>query len=278
MKAINKMTFFSCPLCSLPLEKFDSCARCSTGHSFDMAKEGYINLTVSNKKHSDVSGDDKEMVKARTFFLEGGYYSPLREKICSLIEETKIACPSVLDSGCGEGYYTYAYCDIVSKMNGQVLGVDLSKTAIKHAAKKCRRGDFAVASVYHLPILDNSIDILINCFSPLAPEEFKRVVKSGGFFFYVVPDAKHLWGLKEVLYENPYENNIKLDEYDGFEYVKTEVVENFFSLDSTEKILSLLNMTPYTWKTSKDGIQRLQKLTQLDVTAQFRIIIYKKSD
>ena len=267
---------FSCPLCAHPLEKQNNCLKCQTGHSFDVAKEGYVNLTSPGKKNSDTSGDDKEMVRSRTLFLEGGYYNPLRDKIVSLIRNTQIDKPVLLDSGCGEGYYTRAYCDTVTQMGGNIIGVDLSKAAIKHAAKNCKEGFFATASVYHLPIPDEGVDILVNCFSPLVPDEFKRVVKKDGFFFYVVPDAKHLWELKEVLYDEPYENAVKSDSYDGFEFVGSESVKTRFTLDSKEKIMSLLHMTPYSWKTPKSGTERLSRLEKLDVTAEFLVLIYKK--
>lgn len=267
---------FRCPVCSGALEQNERSLRCTSGHSFDIAKEGYVNLDTTSKKHSDTSGDGKDMVTARTLFLEGGYYNPLRDTICNLIKETEIKNPVLLDSGCGEGYYTKSYCETVSALFGKAYGVDLSKPAIKHAAKKCKDGHFAVASVYHLPITDESIDILVNCFSPLALEEFCRVVKKGGYFFYVVPDAMHLWELKKVLYDNPYENAVKQEEYDGFEFIKTESVTSRFTLDSSEKILSLLHMTPYTWKTPENGIRKLSELSSLDVTAQFRVMVYKR--
>ncbi len=269
---------FCCPVCSNALIKEQNDLRCIMGHSFNIAKEGYTNLALSNRSHTKVSGDDRDMVRSRTLFLEGGYYEPLRDTMCTLIEKTKMSSPVLVDSGCGEGYYTYAYCRTVSKMGGRTAGIDLSKAAIKHAAKTCPDGEFAVASVYHIPIADSTVDIVVNCFSPLAPAEFCRILKKGGYFFYVVPDAEHLWQLKEVLYDVPYKNEVKLEEYDGFEYVDTVQVKNKFTLDGGEKILALLNMTPYGHRTARDSIERLKKLSSLEVTAQFRIIVYRKAD
>lgn len=270
--------FFICPACSSPLTKQEGCYRCESGHCFDIAKEGYVNLLPSNHKHSKAPGDDKGMVTSRTAFLESGYYEPLRDAVCSLIEAVckELHTPVLVDSGCGEGYYTAAYSYVLKKYGGQTVGVDLSKAAIKHAAKKCKDADFAVASVYHLPLLDESTDMIVNCFSPLALDEFRRILKQGGYLLYVVPDAKHLWALKSVLYDVPYENEVKTEEYDGFEFIQAKEVKTSFSLDSSEAILSLLNMTPYTWKTPKDGVERLKKLSSLEVTAEFRIMIYKR--
>ncbi len=267
---------FICPICALPLERGQGCYKCQKNHLFDIAKEGYVNLASPSKQSSGISGDDKDMIKARTSFLQGGYYKPLRDKMCALVRQYAPFGAVILDSGCGEGYYTSAYGEIAQELGGKVVGIDLSKSAVKHTAKVCRAGEFAVASVYHLPLSDKSCDIIVNCFSPLAIEEFSRVLKSGGYFLYVVPDADHLLELKQVLYDVPYKNAVKTESYDGFELVKTECVAASFVLDNAEHIQALFHMTPYTWKTPKEGVQKLQALTRLDVTASFRVLVYKK--
>lgn len=265
-------SLFSCPVCKEPLYIDGRTYKCAGGHCFDMAKEGYVNLLVGSKS-SDASGDDKQMVASRTRFLEGGYYSPLRDKICNLIETSGIENPYLLDAGCGEGYYTSEY----SKLCSKTVGIDISKTAIRHASKQCKNAEFAVASVYHLPVPDNSIDIIVNCFSPNAPEEFARVLKKGGYLYYVVPCAMHLWELKCVLYDIPYQNEEKTEQYDGFDFVGVEKVHYNFTLDTNEKILSLFHMTPYTWNTPKESVSKLENTDNLSVTASFAIHIFKKA-
>ncbi len=265
-------TIFSCPVCKKALFIEGRTYKCENGHSFDIAKEGYVNLLLSNKS-TDTSGDDKEMVRARTHFLDGGYYEVLRIKVSQLIESL---CPEravLLDAGCGEGYYTSAYSEIAES----ACGIDISKSAVKHAAKRCKKALFAMGSVYHLPILDKSCDVVVNCFSPNAPDEFKRVLKDGGYLLYVVPGARHLWELKSILYDSPYENEEKTEQYDGFELADVVSVGTSFSLNTNEDILSLFHMTPYTWNTPKEGAERLSGLEKLDVTADFRIHVYKKS-
>lgn len=268
---MTKSSLFCCPVCGGNLTKIDRCYKCENSHSFDIAKEGYVNLLISNKS-TEASGDDKQMVASRTRFLEGGYYSPLRDKMCSLIDSTNTENPKILDAGCGEGYYTSAF----SLKSDMVAGIDLSKSAVKHAAKKCKTGEFAVASVYHLPVPDSCVDIIINCFSPMAKDEFLRVLKKGGYLIYVVPGSRHLWELKSILYDNPYENDERIEEYDGFEFLKVEEVKNIFTLENTDDIQALFHMTPYTWKTPKDGIERLKKLESLTVSADFRVHVFKK--
>ena len=154
--------------------------------------------------------------------------------------------------------------------------MDLSKPAVKKAARRCPEAQIAVASVYHLPLWDHSVDILTDCFSPLAAEEFYRVLKPGGIFLYVVPGPRHLWELKEVLYENPYENEEKQEEYPGFRYLDVVPVECRFTLHDPQAIQDLFCMTPYYWKTPKEGTERLARLDTLTVTAQFRVHVLKK--
>ena len=267
---------FCCPVCGAALAREVRTLRCPTGHSYDLAKEGYVNLLPANYRHSASPGDDREMVAARTRFLDGGWYAPLREKLCALAE--KVCGPDLvlLDAGCGEGYYTAALCETLRRHGGHTGGVDLSKAAARKAAKRCADAEIAVSSVYRLPVPTASVDLLINCFSPLAAEEFARVLKPGGHFLYVVPGPKHLWELKSVLYDAPYENEEKREEYPGFHLVGVEPVETSFTLYDAESIQALFHMTPYTWKTPKNGAERLAQLQELAVTAQFRIHEYRR--
>ena len=216
------------------------------------------------------------MVAARTKFLDGGWYEPLRDRLCVLSERNSGAGSVLLDAGCGEGYYTAALSDSISRRGGQTLGVDLSKAAVRRAAKRCPAAEIAVGSVYRLPLADATVDQLVDCFSPLAAEEFRRVLKPGGGFFYVVPGPRHLWELKEILYEHPYENEEKQDEYPGFRLTGIEAVETRALMKDPEKIQALYHMTPYTWKTPKEGAERLRSLTELTVTAQFRIHLFER--
>ena len=133
-----------------------------------------------------------------------------------------------------------------------------------------------MASVYHLPLADAAADVLVNCFSPLAAQEFARVVRPGGSFLYVVPGPRHLWELKQLLYEHPYENEEKQEEYPGFALDAVVPVETGFTLTDNEQIRALFHMTPYTWKTPKDAKQRLDAVQRLSLTAQFRIHVFTR--
>ena len=147
---------------------------------------------------------------------------------------------------------------------------------MKKAAKRCGGAEFAVASVYHLPVADRAVDLLVNCFSPLAAEEFGRVLRPGGRFLYVVPGPRHLWELKEALYDTPYENPEKEEAYPGFRYVDIVPVETVFTLPGPGEIRDLFHMTPYYWKTPKTGMARLEELDRLTVRAQFRCHVLER--
>lgn len=264
-------SLFVCPVCRESLERQEGRYACAGGHSFDIAKEGYVNLLPANRQHSKAPGDDKTMAQARTRFLEGGWYGPLRDKLCKLAEAALPQGGALLDAGCGEGWYTAALSKVATAKGGRTAGVDLSKPAVKKAARRCPQAEIAVASVYHLPLGDSSVDVLVDCFSPLAVEEFYRVLKPGGKFLYVVPGPRHLWELKEILYDHPYENGEKVETYPGFSSPEVTAVETAFTLTDPEDIQALYHMTPYTWKTPREGARRLEAVERLTLTGQFRI-------
>jgi len=273
-------SLFCCPLCGSPLVHTEKNYRCPSGHCFDQAAAGYVHLLPANRKHSANPGDDKDMVAARSAFLSKGYYAPLRQTLCQLSAELTecLPSPAVLDSGCGEGYYTAElYRSIAAQGRPpRIAGVDLSKFALRRAAKQLPEGEFAVASVYHLPIADTSIDLITNVFSPLAIEEFFRVLKPGGRFLYVVPSALHLWEMKQILYPEPYENPVKRDSYTGFKWQGSQAVRYTIHLDCSADIMALFGMTPYAWKTPKEGVEKLSLLDTLDTQIGFDIHHYKR--
>ena len=203
-------SLFSCPLCAGPLERTDTGLCCPSRHSFDRSAAGYVHLLPPNRKHSKNPGDDKEMVAARSAFLDKGYYAPLREALCELALDCVKgeSAPVVVDSGCGEGYYTAGLYETLSQAGREprIAGVDISKFALRRAAKRLKEGEFAVASVYHLPVEDEAVDVVVDCFAPLALEEYRRVLRPGGLFVYVVPAPLHLMEMKAVLYDTPYPN------------------------------------------------------------------------
>lgn len=274
-------SLFCCPLCGAPLEREPARLFCSNRHSFDRSAAGYVHLLPANRKHSKDPGDDKAMVAARAAFLEKGYYTPLRNSLCKVILQytENLSAPVILDSGCGEGWYTAGLSQALSQAGRtpQIAGVDLSRAALRRAAKRVPRAEFAAASVYHLPIPDNSVDVLVNIFSPLAADEFARVLRPSGLFCYVVPSARHLWEMKEVLYPTPYENPVKREDYSGFVWRDVKEIRYTVDLENTSDIMALFGMTPYAWKTPKEGVARLEALNRLRCQIGFDLHLYERA-
>lgn len=272
------MSLFCCPLCGAPLHRDAHTYRCHGGHCYDIAKEGYTYLLPVNRRHSKSPGDDKAMTAARSDFLSKGYYGFLQQALCELAVSCTGENPAVLDVGCGEGYYTAALCQALAAAGKKprIAGIDISKDMARRAAKKVAQAEIAVASAYHLPLADAQIDLLLDCFSPLAIDEFHRVLKPGGHFLYVVPAAEHLWEMKQVLYDRPYRNETGETPYDGFRYVTVRHVCSEITLPCQSDIQALFGMTPYCWKTPRAGKDRLAALDSLTTTAAFDIHVFER--
>lgn len=272
------MSLFCCPICGDALCREARVYRCPQGHSYDIAKEGHTHLLPPNQKHSAAPGDDKGMAAARRAFLSKGYYQPLLSALCELVCARAGDAPALLDTGCGEGYYTAGIYQVLADRGAlpRMAGTDISKAILRYAAKRAPAVEFAVASSFHLPVADGAVDVLLNCFSPLALAEFHRVLRPGGTFLYVVPAADHLWELKEVLYDAPYPNEEKETPYQGFSYEAIVPVEQRITLPCPADIQALFQMTPYYWKTPKEGAERLAALESLTVRTAFRIHVFRR--
>lgn len=246
-----------CPKCQEPLSREGRSYRCKNRHTYDMARQGYINISPKQKP----SGDARESEKARTVFLEQGYYDFLRDAICRLIE--KDHPESLLDIGCGEGYYTRAFAKLVP----ETFGMDLSKDAIQHAAGQDKKTFYMVGSIYRLPFEDHSLDMVVSIFTPLPLEEVRRVLKPEGRFIVAGPGVMHHYELKDVLYDQVRLNEEPADTLEGFELVSREELSQKVHVKDPS---GLLDMTPYRYRCSKEGLERVAALQDgLDVTFDF---------
>lgn len=272
---------FTCPVCGKGLERLERVWRCQNGHSYDIARSGYVNLLSQNGRHSKSHGDNQLMVAARRRFLDKGYYRPLSEAVCEEIVTALSgrSAPVVLDIGCGEGYYTFNLSSALKKsgVRAELFGVDISKVALDKAARRCREACFAVASAFHLPISGESCDMVVNLFAPYCGQECHRVLAADGLMLLVIPGTDHLWELKQVVYEKPYKNIVKEYELEGFHLLKQRELSFVLRLDSQEDIDSLFKMTPYYYKTSRQDQERLLRLTELETSAQFELLLYQKN-
>ena len=265
---------FLCPVCGELLIEEEKSYKCENNHCFDKAKHGYVNLLPSNSQKGH--GDNKLMINARREFLQKGYYAHLKNKLCEIIEQYSLNGFFCLDSGCGEGYYTKGIYETLCKKDGKVYAIDVSKEALKFASRSCKNVKLAVASAYKLPFSDESFDMVISLFAPLAKEEFYRVLKKDRIFITAIPDENHLYSLKASIYDTPYKNKPENTELCGFELMKSEKISNIIHLDCNADIKNLFMMTPYYYKMSQADQKKLDDLNRLSVEAEFILLIYRK--
>lgn len=277
------MSQFLCPNCRSPLFLEGRSYRCQNGHCFDLSRDGYVNLLRQDHKKTAIPGDNKAMCLARHRFLRAGHYHAMREGMAKALVNALTAqgknAATVLDAGCGEGYYTEGFFSALEEAGiaPTVVGYDISKYMLPYACKSFHGIDYAVATIFDLPAADRSADAVFNIFTPVAWAEFRRVLKPGGYLFIAGPGPRHLWGLKEALYETPYENVPKRYEAEGFSYAGIENVEDTITVKGREAIESLFLMTPYYWKTSKEATEKLLALPELTTEIAFQVHILQKN-
>ncbi len=257
-----------CPVCEQQLHTASGTIRCVNGHSFDIAREGYVNLLRASK-NGDLIGDDKFSARSRRDFLNKGYYSVLQEALCDIFRDKQ---GNVLDICCGEGYYTAA---LGQNPNLQVFGFDISREMVRLAAKR-GNGTYFVANMASIPVAESSMDFCTHLFAPFNEAAFARTLKQGGRLFTVVPGRFHLWGLKQALYDTPYENDEKLPETQNLQLVFVQKVSKEITLATAEDIQAVFRMTPYYFHTSQKDKDKLSGMDQLTTLVEFVIAEYVK--
>lgn len=264
-----------CPVCQDPLEKENTCLRCKNGHSFDVARQGYINLLPASQKHSLHPGDTREMVAARRRFLSTGHYAPIAENVCTLLQTYAPEAKSLLDIGCGEGYYTRAIAE--AHPAPERWGMDISKDAVRYCAGKDKQGHFFVGTAAHLPFEDESFSVLLSMFALTCPEEFARVLEHHGIFIQVLAGEGHLPALKRIIYpELHHKQKQSHMDLPGFTRIAEQTLEFSFTLNDAQSVSDLLSMTPHVWRISKEGAERLSQTQTLCDTAQVILNVYQK--
>ena len=279
-----------CPVCGgdlsvLPEEKRYACEK---RHSFDIARQGYVNLLLPQKRGSQQPGDSPDMVRARSGFLEGGYYEGFSDGVNALCldalrSENKYSAV-LADAGCGEGYYTVRLCRALSEngISARFAGFDLARDAVLRGAKRANAAGyakevtFAAASLFEMPLQDASLDGVVNLFAPTSDAEFARVLRPGGFLLLAVPAEEHLWGFKAALYDHPYKNEVRRDILPHFTLSEIRRVSYDITLRTPEDIGNLFLMTPYYWKTSVSDREKLSRLETLPTEVSFDLLLYRR--
>lgn len=268
--SITPFQALACPLDGDPLTQEGSRWRCPAGHSFDVARQGYVHLLPVQKKKTLDPGDSKVMVAARQRFLNAGFYQPIAAAVNrTVLADTPGNAPlSCLDAGAGEGYYLRqlaAEPGLTQPL--ELIGLDISKWAVLAAAKQDRRVAWVVGTNANLPIQTASLDRILCLFGFPVYGEFARVLRPGGQLIQVDAGADHLRELREIIYptlKEPGTGDRELPP--GFELAGTEPLRYELVLSTQDQIADLLAMTPHLYRAKAEGLEKAQALDSLTVT------------
>ncbi len=271
---ITPFQALDCPLDGAALHREGTAWRCASGHSFDIARQGYTNLLPVQNKRSRDPGDSKAMVAARQRFLNAGFYQPIAAAVTQavLADLSPTAISSCLDAGCGEGYYLRQLAaSIDSEQTLALLGLDISKWAVLSAAKQDKRPNWVVGSNANLPVQSATLDRVLCIFGFPVYGEFARALKPDGQLLQVDPGPDHLRELREIIYPTLKPPRMDDRQTEGFINLSTETIRYSLDLTGAEQIADLLAMTPHLYRASAEGRAKAAALTALSVTVDVRL-------
>ncbi len=262
-----------CPICGRELYRQEKQFLCENRHSFDVARQGYVNLLTVQQKHSLTPGDTREQVLSRRSFLEAGYYAPIARALLDTARKYDVS-GEILDIGCGEGWYS---AQLAKALELPLTGLDISKEAVRCAAAKYKDARWLCATAAHIPVPEESAGLLTSLFALTLPEEFHRVLKKGGLYFQVLAAEDHLLGLKSVIYEElHHKEKDTVPELPGFERLESIPIRFAFTVEG-EQIRNLFSMTPHVFRIGRDGAQRLAETETLTDTASCMLNVFRRT-
>ncbi|VED66420.1 MULTISPECIES: methyltransferase domain-containing protein [Streptococcus] len=233
LQRFQTATAFACPICQEALDLVQQSLACPNRHSFDLAKFGYVNLAPQVKASKDY---DKENFQNRQLVLENGFYDHILNALSECL--SPLAHPvNILDIGCGEGYYSRSLQE--RHPDHSFYAFDLSKESIQLAAKSDQewKVKWFVGDLAHLPLLDQSMDLLLDIFSPANYQEFKRVLAPDGRLIKVIPTATHLQEIRQKV----------KDHLDQVDYSNEQIIQHFsdhFTIENTIHCQERFELTP----------------------------------
>ncbi|KEQ38748.1 methyltransferase domain protein [Streptococcus mitis] len=263
-------TAFACPICQENLTLLETSFKCYNRHSFDLAKFGYVNLAPQIKQSTNY---DKENFQNRQQILEAGFYQAILEDISDLLA-TNPSAKTVLDIGCGEGFYSRQLQE--SHPDKTFYAFDISKDSVQIAAKSEANWavNWFVGDLAHLPIKDDSMDILLDIFSPANYGEFRRVLSKDGILIKVIPTKNHLKEIRQRV-----QDQLTKKDYSNQD-IKNHFQEHFTILSSqtasltktitAEQLQALLSMTPLLFHVDQTKIDWSQ-LTEITIEAEILV-------
>ncbi|MEK4439900.1 putative RNA methyltransferase [Niallia sp. FSL K6-0077] len=260
---VNKYVHvFSCPLCKSPMKVTHlKSLVCLNNHTFDFAKQGYVNMMT----HSTNSHYAKELFKARQkVIMENNLFALLHKEISEIIIENMDALKGeiiIFDAGCGEGSHLQRILDECKNETIAGIGLDISKEGIRMAARNYQKSIWLVGDLANSPLQDQSCHIILNILSPANYKEFQRILVPNGLIIKVVPRSNYLKELREA----------RFDEKDKTSYKNDETVslfkQHFHLMDTFEisytkglnvkDLTNLTQMSPLSWNMSKDDMEQI---------------------
>lgn len=270
-------TNLACPIDGLPIETHEAQCRCGAGHSFDMAREGYCNFLVVQHKASRDPGDSKHMVAARRRFLDAGHFEPIADLVFEAVRDCLKSVEgnafNIIDAGCGEGYYLDRL-GRMAKASPQagtlgLAGIDVSKWAVKAAARRKLPATWLVANNRVPPFLDGSVDLVLCLFGFPVWDGFRKIQKPGGHVLLVDPAADHLLELRQIIYPSVKRSKpppLTHAEAAGYRLKHEQELRLAVTLTDAEAIQDLVAMTPHAHRMPQDRRQALAELSTLSVT------------
>lgn len=233
LQRFQTATAFACPICQESLDLVQQSLVCTNRHSFDLAKFGYVNLAPQVKASKDY---DKENFQNRQLVLENGFYDHILTSLSECLSPLDHPA-NILDIGCGEGYYSRSLQERYP--DHSFYAFDLSKESIQLAAKSDQewKVKWFVGDLARLPLLDQSMDLLLDIFSPANYQEFKRVLAPEGRLIKVIPTAAHLQEIRQKV----------KDHLDQADYSNEQIIQHFsdhFTIENTIHCQEAFELTP----------------------------------
>ena len=261
----------ACPLDGGALNLDGNLLACAEGHKFDIAREGYANLLPVQFKNSRDPGDSKEMVQARRRTLESGAFSHVADALAE--EAARLAADreqplTLLDAGCGEGYYLGR---VAEKLGDGVraIGLDISKWAVRAAAKRHKSLCWLVATNRRLPLIQGRVDMIACLFGFPVWSHWAEIQSPGQEILMVDPARDHLREIREIIYDEVRYHDappLEAAAEAGYKLAESRTVSKKVPLEGQAQIASLVSMTPHAHRMGAGGAEALAALDRLEVT------------
>ncbi|WP_068271561.1 putative RNA methyltransferase [Aldersonia kunmingensis] len=268
-----------CPVCEGTLLAEDARLQCERGHSFDIARQGYVALLAGR---SPMVGDTVAMVDARVRFLAAGHYDPIAAAVADLIARLGGHQRRILDIGAGTGFYLSRVLDQLPDAVG--IGLDVSKPAARRLARAHERAAAVVADAWQgLPVRDDSMSAVLTVFAPRNAPEIRRVLAPGGAFLVVTPTTRHLRELIGPLgmIGVDEQKDRRLDESLSGDFERVEQVPVEFTMTlHRDEVATLVGMGPSAHHVTPERRAELIELLPepMSVTASVQLTHYRAAD